>query len=348
MKTKENIIIFRIDRLGDFIIITSLLRALKKKYPESSITIVASKLNINFIKKYKIIDEVILYDKKFSLLKKFKIFKYIISKKYFVSFSIDGKTFSNFCNLFIRSKFKFGLFYKFYLFNFSFYKPNIFFKFIFDYCEIFTSKKHLQRIEHLPTKIISLGNQLGLKIKNVDKYYFKPTLDIPKFKKKYKNFIQKKYLLIHLDEKWCDIIDINKNLFNALIKLQDNTNKVLVLTTYKNKFQYYLNLKKNLIKYKIKKIKLIENSNLNEMERLIKYSHVSISCHSGFLVQISGANSTKIIDIINKNDYLWYSCWVPFNTSHKFIYKSINDKYFSINKILSDLEKIIYNSRIIS
>ena len=81
------------------------------------------------------------------------------------------------------------------------------------------------------------------------------------------------------------------------------------------------------------------------MERLIKYSHFSISCHSGFLVQISGANSTKIIDIINENDYLWYSCWVPLNTSHKFIYKSINGKSFSINKILSDLEKIIYNSK---
>ena len=64
MKTKEKFIIFSLDRLGDFIVITSLLFALKKKYPESFITIVASKLNFNFIKKYKIVDQVILYDKK--------------------------------------------------------------------------------------------------------------------------------------------------------------------------------------------------------------------------------------------------------------------------------------------
>ena len=36
------------------------------------------------------------------------------------------------------------------------------------------------------------------------------------------------------------------------------------------------------------------------MEKLIKYSSYAISCHSGFLVQIAGANNSKIIDIINK------------------------------------------------
>jgi len=337
----KKVIIFRTDKLGDFIIITSLLSAIKKKYPESYITIVASKLNFNFIKKYKLIDEVILYDKKINLFKKLKIINYIQSKKYFASFCIDGKTFSNICNFFIKSKYKFGLFYKFYLLNFSFYKPNIFFKFIFDYYEIFTSKKYLKKIEHLPTKIISLGNQIGLNVKNIDKYYFKPTLNLLEFKKKYSSFIKKKYLLIHLDEKWCDIIDINDNLFDAIIKLQKNTKKVLVLTTFKNNFKYYLNLKIKLSKFKIKNINLIENSNIDEMERLIKYSDFSISCHSGFLVQISGANSTKVIDIINKNDFLWYSCWKPLNTFHRFIYKSNHDNNYSINKILYNLEKTI-------
>ena len=39
------------------------------------------------------------------------------------------------------------------------------------------------------------------------------------------------------------------------------------------------------------------------MERMIYYSTFAISCHSGFLVQISGANNSKIIDIINKKDF---------------------------------------------
>ena len=56
-------------------------------------------------------------------------------------------------------------------------------------------------------------------------------------------------------------------------------------------------------------------------------STYSISCHSGFLVQISGFNNTNIIDVINKRDYTWYSCWKPLNTKHKFVFKSnMNEK----------------------
>ena len=75
----KNFIFFRNDRLGDFLIITNLIKALKEKYPLSNITIVSSKYNHHFISKYKIIDKVILYDKNFSILKKIKIFKKIIN-----------------------------------------------------------------------------------------------------------------------------------------------------------------------------------------------------------------------------------------------------------------------------
>ena len=82
---------------------------------------------------------------------------------------------------------------------------------------------------------------------------------------------------------------------------------------------------------------LVENSSLFLFERLIKHSFCSISCHSGFLVQVAGANSTKLIDIIDKSEYLWYSCWKPKNTKHKFIFKSNKIKE-PINKIFKRLE----------
>ena len=72
------------------------------------------------------------------------------------------------------------------------------------------------------------------------------------------------------------------------------------------------------------------------MERLVNYSSFAISCHSGFLVQIAGSNNAKIIDIINKKDYLWYSCWKPLNTKHKFIYKSFKNKQ-SIDAVFKNL-----------
>ena len=86
---------------------------------------------------------------------------------------------------------------------------------------------------------------------------------------------------------------------------------------------------------------LVENSNLYEMEKLIKYSLFSISCHSGFLIQISGANSTKVVDIINQKDLLWYSCWKPLNTFHKFIYKSNYNIQISILDIFQDLNRVV-------
>ena len=88
----KNIIFFRTDRLGDFLIITNIIKALKDKYPKSKITVVASQMNYHFIKKFKIIDRVILFNKNYSFLKKIDIFKIINDRPYDVSFSIDGKT----------------------------------------------------------------------------------------------------------------------------------------------------------------------------------------------------------------------------------------------------------------
>ena len=111
---------------------------------------------------------------------------------------------------------------------------------------------------------------------------------------------------------------------------QKKINKKILLTSFNNKFDYFLNLKSKFKKNKNKNIILFENSSLDFMERMIYYSTFAISCHSGFLVQISGANNSKIIDIINKKDFFWYSCWIPKNTFHKFIFKSNDNESFEI------------------
>ena len=72
-------------------------------------------------------------------------------------------------------------------------------------------------------------------------------------------------------------------------------------------------------------------------ERIISMSSFSISCHSGFMVQISGFNKTNLIDIINKRDFIWYNCWKPLNTKHKFIFKSIGDKKISLKNIFKSI-----------
>ena len=58
---------------------------------------------------------------------------------------------------------------------------------------------------------------------------------------------------------------------------------------------------------------------------------------------MAGANSTKIVDIIDKKDLIWYSSWKPKNTHHKFVFKSNRNKKFFLKKIFKDLAKQIRN-----
>ena len=45
------------------------------------------------------------------------------------------------------------------------------------------------------------------------------------------------------------------------------------------------------------------------------------------------ANNSKIIDIINKKDFRWYSC-CPKNTVHKFVFKSNEKIKFQLKKFI--------------
>ena len=83
----KKFILFRTDRLGDFIITTRIIKSIQDKFSDGHITVLCSPLNIKFVRKYKIIDKIIVYDKKFSLLKKLKVFFYIINKNYYNLYS---------------------------------------------------------------------------------------------------------------------------------------------------------------------------------------------------------------------------------------------------------------------
>ena len=127
----KNFIFFRNDRLGDFIILTNLIKTVKHKYKNSHVTVLCSPMNYQFIKNFRIIDSVYVYSKKLSFIKKVNLLFKIIKKNYYASFAVDGKSFSNICNFFINSKYKLGLVYKYKFLNFWFSKPNFFTIFLY-------------------------------------------------------------------------------------------------------------------------------------------------------------------------------------------------------------------------
>ena len=334
----KKFLFFRTDRLGDFLIITNIIKKIKETYKNSHITVVGSPLNKTLLKNYKIIDEIIIFNKNENFFKKIKIINLLLKSNYYAIFALDGKSISSLITLVANSKYKLGISYKFNIFFDIFRsKPNLFINFfIFTYYEYFTSKKNLKKIEHLPSLIIKLANRLNFRLNSKQLYYF-PVSKKHKinFEKIYKKKIKSRYILIHLDEKWNDILDIQNNLYKSISSFQKKIKMKVIITSNNNFFEYYKKFKQQASLNK--NIYILESLNLMIFERFIAYSQYSISCHSGFLVQVSGCNQTKIIDIINKKDYLWYSCWKPLNTKHKFVYKSNFNKRIKLKYIFKQI-----------
>ena len=91
---KKNIIIFRTDLIGDFVMSTALIQNVKNKFPDSDITIVCSNKNYKIAKLYNIFNKIIIFDKKFNFFKKILLYINILCRSYHICICLDGKNFS--------------------------------------------------------------------------------------------------------------------------------------------------------------------------------------------------------------------------------------------------------------
>ena len=153
------------------------------------------------------------------------------------------------------------------------------------------------------------------------------------------------FILIHLDEKWIDIKNINTNLYDSIIMLQKETDKKIIIYAFDNSHKYFINFETNLNKFKPNNIFLIKNLDIFMFERFINSSVIALSCHSGYLVQISGYNKANVLDLINCDEKLWVSCWIPPNDNYKQIYKDKNKLKLSITEIMQSV-KITYDKKL--
>jgi len=58
-----NLLVTRHDKIGDFVVTLPLIKAIKEQYPLTKVSVLVSKINVNFAKEIEFIDEVIVYDK---------------------------------------------------------------------------------------------------------------------------------------------------------------------------------------------------------------------------------------------------------------------------------------------
>ena len=339
----NKVIFFSIDRLGDYLIRSNVIKQISEKFEYSEI--VCSEKNYQLISSQPFFSKVVLFNNKFKFLNKLKFILLYILDKYDACIVFDGKNISTLLLFFIRSDYKFVFIYKKKGFiNFIFRKSMIFFLKLFKikYTYLYSRKLIEEKnYDKYPNKYKSLNKHFGNT--NNDTYY------LDDINNNRYNHLYEKYIIIHLDEKFIDIKNIKTHFNDSLIKLQNNTGKLIFLTSFKNNFDYYHELRFKKVDYtKLEdkeyihsSISIIEDLPLMHFQNLIKNSYLNISCHSGYFVHTSLAFKKNTIDIINESDEIWLNTWIQKSNNYKIIYKSLIKNEIDVNNILKALKNEI-------
>ena len=103
----NNYLIFRTDRIGDFLISSILIKSIKLNDKRAHISVVCSSKNYSYIKDFNFIDEVFLL--KNSFINKLKIILSLRKRSYKNIIVHDDKGRSKFISFFLKGKKKFLL-----------------------------------------------------------------------------------------------------------------------------------------------------------------------------------------------------------------------------------------------
>ena len=283
-------LIFRSDRIGDFLLSLILINSIKRNDPNSYINVVASEKNFNYIKSFKIIDKVFLFQK--GILNNLKLINLLKKIKYKAIIIHDSKKRSNFISFFLKANIKIS------------YNSN-------------SNNSYFDDIQNIL-------NQLNFNFNENDLN----TLSNRPYEKL--NHINNNYILFHFDEKWIhdnyiasyfNIEPSENELISFLNLIVSKTNKNLVVTTGLNSPKI---LDKIFVNNFNTKIFFFKNLNFIIIENIIDKSDLLISCH-GAVSHVAAAKNIKQIDIIDQSKSIFYTKW----TDHFRNYKSIYRKNFN-------------------
>ena len=306
----KKILVFKSDRIGDLINISSVIYNLKKNFPSSEITMVCSKYNSRIAKYYPDLQNIIIFDKsffKFSL----KYFKKLYLTKYDFLLQLDGKKSSYFCSTIVNSNIKAGLVFfknKMILSNLSIVKrPNFLISKFFTYLEPCIEDYQISNNKdyHYLNLYLNILKRINLKIYSQNHYLPYNEINNQKFKN---------YLHIHIDEKWKKFD--NNFYINFVDKINNlsNANKIII-TSNPNGNKFYFNI---MDKFKFNDNFLFKDKvSIEDLLNIVFYSQTVLSSHSGFIVHAAAAFQKNIIDLVPENINNELDRWVPYNISYK-------------------------------
>ena len=303
------IIIFRCDRIGDFLLSSILMNNMKKINNNIEFTVVCSKKNNYYVKNSFLVKNVLTMPDNFikRILFIFNIFKFEFDK----CIVLDGKKYSILSSIFLKSKNKILLTNKI-----NYYKYlKVFFN------KVFFSKKNTNKIDEL----ILISSYLNIKL-NLDSAKYENK--IPNVNESVIKLLDKinNFTVFHFDEKWIyhqyintyvNIEPRNEELVIFFEKLLSKTNNDLIITTgrIENQLLLFLISKFNKIKnniyefkFKSKSIFLIEKVDIHNLEFIISRSKCVITCH-GSISHLSNMYNKKLVDIIDKSEEELFNNW---------------------------------------
>ena len=290
-------LIFRTDRIGDFLLSAILIRTIKRNSPNSFVRVLASKKNFEYIKSFKDVDDVVLNNKNY--FSQLKILKNLKKDNYSAIIIHDNKKRSNFLSFFLNSPLKIKN------------NPN-------------SKESHIYNIKDIISKLgIDFSNE-DLNI--LENRSYTNEKDLPN-----------DYIVFHFDEKWIHGKYINhytnieptlEEFTNFLSDLSKKTEKNLVITTGLQSPEI---LKKAIKVLNNSKINFFENLNFLEIESIISSCNLLISCH-GAVSHVCAAKNIKQVDIIDKSYN--YSSWSDHFRNYNYIYRT---KFSSLSKNILDI-----------
>ena len=326
----KRFLIFRTDRIGDFIASKIIFESIKSNDNRNVIDVVCSKYNENYLKHYKYLNKLIILDRQ-------SIKNYISSilKLRYIEYDyliiLDGKRRSFIFSLFIKSIHKFIIVKN---------KKLNFFTKIFSFKDFLNSEKNSQFKNFV--KFLNI-----IQIKPIIKFdYYKDYII------KSNNFLKdKNYLHLHLDEKWFegyyyedyDYMNLNSyNLNLFLLYLKKKFNKKIIITSGFKKInnldffikKYFFKYKNNYIHKTLKsRIIFIKNLDFRDLEIVVKNSNMLITCE-GAVSHVSNSFNTPTLCLIQRSRKQTATFWTSHMKKIKYLYRS------DIKKVISQINKI--------
>lgn len=274
-------LIFRTDRIGDFLVSAILLKCIKKNDPSAHITLIASDKNYSYIETFPYVDQVIQLNNNF--LSKINLFFRLIKFKYKNIIIHDNKKRSKLISFFLRSNNKINI-------------------------------KNSETISHIKIiKDILLQMSFTYFKESLD------ILSHHKNKNNEDKLIQlhfdEKWIFNDYIKKFLKIEPSETELTSFIKEIIKKKKGRLIVTTGFN-LPYIMEKIKPLLKEL--KITLYENLSFSQLEDITSKSNILISCH-GAISHLAAAYNIRQIDIIDKSYN--YGKWTDHFRNYKFLYR---------------------------